>query len=905
MTAMGRLVNGGFIMAEKRAAASLDELRAAVERDFSKNVVVSHGLFRSPYPFGAHLFCEVDTATLDRKKWGDSKMELVLRVIALPPGDSAPLAAFSKFLKVLHRDATLEDASFEALVLALEKTRFFSSGLKDLSRSNSAVEEREGDGDYQQRLLQLCLGSSHPCIAPLTGAFLGNETLYLVFPPAPYTLRSLLHFSPGALGDDWQLRFFLYQIIAGLAHCHKLEVFHGNITPSSVLITSSMWCWLTGFATTSIRREVFNPTTETSLVEDELEWRSQFKKWFRGELSNFDYLLLLNRLAGRRWGDRCFHTVMPWVIDFTAKPDQENDTGWRDLTKSKWRLAKGDEQLDFTYATAEIPHHVSDECLSELAVCIYKARRLPLLVLRRVVRSVYEPNEYPVNMQRLYHWTPDECIPEFYSDPEVFRSIHHGMGDLAVPSWAEDPEDFIRLHRSALESDRVSRQLHEWIDLTFGYKLSGEAAVLAKNVTLSTTAPSMPRSSGRRQLFSKPHPMRMTSSSKKNLLEQLEESASFCSSGRSLSPWYGVPVPDPDGHNSTNSDHPPVASNACEAILRNVAESDEKLWGELFQKLHFEQDDDVDDENVSYQRLVAWQREVSVLRPIRESEAADIFGIGCLVAEIFLQKPLFDSTSAAVWLERKSLPGTLNQLPPHVRIVVETTLAADIKRRPSAEKLLESPFFPPVVRSAYTFLSSFHFLASNHDRLFYAAKMAQQSAFALMGPVASELCAPACLSVIAHPYNDLDPMAVIILLKSLLQVLKQQASRRLLLPVVQSILQENDADAQLKAGLLGSSFIRNLRRLLGTHVYLQHFHSLIVLSVLRSPESQQASAASLVLVETCQELGLPVTLNQTIRPLLQSLGRDITVHGVDSLVEIGEKFGPEAIIKHWLPPLNG
>jgi hypothetical protein len=41
---------------------------------------------------------------------------------------------------------------------------------------------------------------------------------------------------------------------------------------------------------------------------------------------------------------------------------------------------------------------VSDDCLCELAVCIYKARRLPLAVLRRTVRAVFVANEYPGTM---------------------------------------------------------------------------------------------------------------------------------------------------------------------------------------------------------------------------------------------------------------------------------------------------------------------------------------------------------------------------------------------------------------------------------------------------------------------------------------------------------------------------
>lgn len=109
-------------------------------------------------------------------------------------------------------------------------------------------------------------------------------------------------------------------------------------------------------------------------------------------------------------------------------------------------------------------------------------------------------HRYPTSVARMYAWTPDECIPELYSDSTIFESTHTkiGMEDLLLPSWCASPEEFIKYHREMLEGEHVSDHLHQWIDLTFGFQLSGEAAVAAKNVPLRPASRQAARTWGSR-----------------------------------------------------------------------------------------------------------------------------------------------------------------------------------------------------------------------------------------------------------------------------------------------------------------------------------------------------------------------------------------------------------------------
>ncbi|KAG2300194.1 hypothetical protein Bca52824_036666 [Brassica carinata] len=478
-------------MRGEASAVCFDCLEQRIKSDFSDQIVFSYGLSDSPLPFGSSAVVKVSDSSegVAASDFDSSSSQFVLEYIRKEEhgcladyveslGNSNGAVECDENLDCSHSKATDDDdrelglgtenitcessGSFSrwrtlaALLPIAQISNCSASHLQKLASSflSECPEDDilaslnrliDGESSRQEtesflRLLGLPLlkeesdlpGLRHPNLSPVLGVLTSSDCLVSVLPKAPFTLENVLYYSPSGLKSEWHRNFIIYQLLSVLAHLHGLGISHGDIRPSKIFLSDSLWSWLKIYSKPDLGSgDANSSTSRRSLcvegcyssglyadlkISSHLDWQTIFDKWWKGEVSNFEYLLFLNKLAGRRWGDHTFHPVMPWVIDFSKKPEKDSDSGWRDLRKSKWRLAKGDEQLDFTYSTFEIPHHVSDECLSELAVCSYKARRLPLSVLRKAVRSVYEPNEYPSDMQRLYDWTPDECIPEFYCD---------------------------------------------------------------------------------------------------------------------------------------------------------------------------------------------------------------------------------------------------------------------------------------------------------------------------------------------------------------------------------------------------------------------------------------------------------------------------------------------------------
>lgn len=102
----------------------------------------------------------------------------------------------------------------------------------------------------------------HPNLVPVLGAYKGEGVLYLIFPRAPFSVESILHFSPSALVTDDCIRLLLFEMLAGLAHCHDLGIYHGNLRPWNILVLNTTWCWVAGFGNASRNSRLPQQTDE-------------------------------------------------------------------------------------------------------------------------------------------------------------------------------------------------------------------------------------------------------------------------------------------------------------------------------------------------------------------------------------------------------------------------------------------------------------------------------------------------------------------------------------------------------------------------------------------------------------------------------------------------------------------
>uniref|UniRef100_A0A673MI84 Lysosomal-trafficking regulator-like n=1 Tax=Sinocyclocheilus rhinocerous TaxID=307959 RepID=A0A673MI84_9TELE len=243
--------------------------------------------------------------------------------------------------------------------------------------------------------------------------------------------------------------------------------------------------------------------------------------WSSGQITNFEYLTHLNKHAGRSFNDLMQYPVFPFILrDYTSETLDLQDTSiYRNLSKpiAVQSKEKEDRYVDnYRYLEEEYkkgkreddpmppvqPYHYGSHYSNSGTVLHFLVRLPPFtkMFLAYQDQSFDIPDRTFHSMNTTWRLSSyesmtdvKELIPEFFYLPEFLvnregfdfgvRQNSERVNHVNLPPWARnDPRLFILIHRQALESDQVSQTLCQWIDLVFGLKQKGKAAVQAINV---------------------------------------------------------------------------------------------------------------------------------------------------------------------------------------------------------------------------------------------------------------------------------------------------------------------------------------------------------------------------------------------------------------------------------------
>ncbi|OHT04387.1 hypothetical protein TRFO_28088 [Tritrichomonas foetus] len=280
-------------------------------------------------------------------------------------------------------------------------------------------------------------------------------------------------------------------------------------------------------------------------------------QWINQEISNFDYLMILNKISGRSFNNAFQYPIFPWIlIDYeSTKIDINDPTIYRDLSKPIGALKKECQKI-FIDSYKHNSYFYANGYISSIHLYRWLVRMEPFTSLH----IEFQDGQFSPSSQqfrsipqlfktiKMTNNEVHELIPEFFFQPEFLMNYNHfdlglfnekSINDVVLPNWAASAFDFIYLHRKALESDFVSLHLHEWIDLIWGDKQRGQKAIDSMNVFMPEMYPDVwDTPKGQKfenrpdieavleyigqipqQIFDKPHPIRSLKPNLENSLK--------------------------------------------------------------------------------------------------------------------------------------------------------------------------------------------------------------------------------------------------------------------------------------------------------------------------------------------------------------------------------------------------
>ena len=236
--------------------------------------------------------------------------------------------------------------------------------------------------------------------------------------------------------------------------------------------------------------------------------------WIDKQISNWEYLQWLNDIAGRSYSDITQYPVLPWVF-VSDEPEAviSKESSYRNLEKNMGSFGPEERIRHFldkftSVGEGEIfsDYHFGTHYSSSAIIFNYLIRLRPFSIGAMTLQSGKFDCADRVFSNYIGSWnnatnSPTdlrELIPEVYLLPEMMININNydfGLTQLKericnveIPKWANhNPYIFCKNLRKSLESAYVTAKINHWIDLIYGYKQQGKAAVDSMNIFFPLT----------------------------------------------------------------------------------------------------------------------------------------------------------------------------------------------------------------------------------------------------------------------------------------------------------------------------------------------------------------------------------------------------------------------------------
>ncbi|EAY05306.1 Beige/BEACH domain containing protein [Trichomonas vaginalis G3] len=232
---------------------------------------------------------------------------------------------------------------------------------------------------------------------------------------------------------------------------------------------------------------IFNIENDGYLLHN-LQLSEASNLWSNGTLNNFEYLSLLNAFSGRSFVDLAQYPVFPWVIaDYESKLYPQKR---RNLEKVMGQLSEERAKIfDVSFQTQG--YYYGCHYSMPASVHYFLFRIPPFLFFEWDLHGGWD------NKDRMFFdiersWisssvenTNDvkELLPEFYSIPDFLTDKNEiKIEKVTLPPYSSNPVHFIMIQREELEKAKIENG----IDLIFGFKQTGTAAIQAQNVFMPT-----------------------------------------------------------------------------------------------------------------------------------------------------------------------------------------------------------------------------------------------------------------------------------------------------------------------------------------------------------------------------------------------------------------------------------